>query len=130
MTGSVTSVELRQKVSPYLLAIRGTLSPPTLEASRMMHNQTAGDPEGVAAARSLGDLSHLVQVPLERPADGAGEFLILDLWNSIDGLNQFFANPQVQHGGSLMFAQLDPVVWAPSEGLLGYHLPAPHGKSG
>ena len=29
----------------YLLTIRGTLSPDTLEAARKVHNQTAGDPD-------------------------------------------------------------------------------------
>src|SRR5438477_2015201 len=97
----------------YLLSIRGTLAPSILEAARTIHNQTAGAPESIAAARSLGDLSHMVYVPLERPASGAGEFLIMDLWNSLPGLNQFFANPQVQEGGGLIFTQREPVVWAP-----------------
>jgi hypothetical protein len=71
----------------------------------------------------------MVYVPLERPASGAGEFLILDLWNSVQGLGQFFANPQVQEGAGLIFTQRDPVVWAPSESLLHYYLPVPHGVS-
>ena len=33
----------------YLLTIRGTLSPGTLEEARKIHNMTAGDPQGVAA---------------------------------------------------------------------------------
>ena len=49
----------------YLLTIRGTLSPDTLEAARKVHNQTAGNPDGVAAAKSLGDVSHMVYVPME-----------------------------------------------------------------
>ena len=52
-------------LSLYLLAIRGTLSPATLEAARKVHNQTAGNPAGVAAAKSLGDVSHNVYVPME-----------------------------------------------------------------
>src|SRR5205823_11841342 len=87
-----------QELERYLLSIRGTLSPPTLEAARKVHNETAGAPQNVAAARSLGDLSHMVYVPLGggEPEAGAGEFLIMDIWNSMDGLNQFFANKQVQ----------------------------------
>ena len=42
----------------YLLAIRGTLAPKTLEDARKTHNETAGAPANVAAARGLGDLSH------------------------------------------------------------------------
>ena len=32
------------KMSLYLLTIRGTLASPTLEAARIIHNQTAGAP--------------------------------------------------------------------------------------
>jgi len=120
---------LRQAVSPYLRSIRGTLAPATLEAARVVHNETAGDPQGIAAARSLGDLSHQVFVPIDRAAHDAGELLILDLWNSLPGLNQFFADQHMRQGGSMLFSQRDPVVWGPAEGLLRYSLPAPHGKN-
>jgi len=113
----------------YLLAIRGTLKSPTLEQARTIHNQTAGAPQNVAAAKSLGDLSHMVYVPTERPKTGAGEFLILDLWNSLEGLNQFFANHQVQEQAGLIFESRDPVVWAPAEGFFNYHFPSPYGKN-
>src|SRR5262245_7156508 len=86
-----------QGPSLYLLAIRGTLASPTLEEARAIHNATAGAPPNIAAAWALGDLSHMVYVPAGPPTAEAGEFLILDVWNSLDGLNQFFANPQVQH---------------------------------
>ena len=114
--------------NPYLLAIRGTLAPSTLEAARTIHNETAGAPPNVAAAKALGDLSHMVYVPLEHSETGAGEFLILDLWNNLDGLNQFFANPQVQEQAGRIFDTRDPVVWAPADGFASYHLPVPSGK--
>ncbi len=113
----------------YLLAIRGNLLPPTLEVARTIHNETAGAPANVAAARALGDLSHMVYVPTDRPKSGAGEFLILDLWNSMNGLSQFFANPQVQEQGGRIFRSRDPVVWAPAEGFNTYHYPAPSNKT-
>ena len=47
-----------------LLTVRGTLDAPEPEAARELHNQTAGSDEGVAAARSLGDLSHSVFSPV------------------------------------------------------------------
>jgi hypothetical protein len=120
----------KQELERYLLSIRGTLSPQTLEAARKVHNETAGAPQNVAAARSLGDLSHMVYVPLgaEQPATGAGEFLILDIWNSMDGLNQFFANKQVQEQAGMIFSERDPVVWAPASGFFSYSFPAPHDK--
>ncbi len=117
----------------YLLTIRGTLSPDTLEAARKVHNQTAGNPDGVAAAKSLGDVSHMVYVPMEHDGHekpkGAGEFLIMDLWYSMEGLNTFFADKQVQQGGAMIFSERDPVVWAPADGFTSFHIPAPFGNN-
>jgi quinol monooxygenase YgiN len=113
----------------YLLAIRGTLKGPTLEAARIIHNETAGAPANVAAAQSLGDLSHMVHVPVDRPKSGPSEFLILDLWNSLEGLNKFFANPQVQEQAGRIFSSRDPVVWAPAEKFTSYNIPSPFGKN-
>jgi quinol monooxygenase YgiN len=116
-------------LSLYLLSIRGTLAASTLEGSRRVHNQTAGAPENIAVAQSLGDISHMVYVPLEKPKKGAGEFLIMDVWNNLEGLNQFFANPTVQEQAGQIFTSRDPVVWTPAEGFVSYHLPAPFGKN-
>src|SRR5947209_18306642 len=110
----------------YLLTIRGTLAPPSLEAARQVHNQTAGAPEGVAAAKSLGDLSHMVYVPVNKEL---AELFIMDLWTSPSGLNQFFSDPQVQQGAAMIFTQRDPVVWEHAEGFLTYTLPAPTGHN-
>jgi len=119
---------MSQPMATYLLSIRGTLAPSTLESARTVHNQTAGVPANVAAAKSLGDLSHMVYVPTD--ANGArGEFLILDIWNNIDGLNQFFANKQVQEQAGQIFKQRDPVVWTPAEGFYSYYLPPPYGMN-
>ena len=46
----------------------------------------------------------MVYVPMEAPKKGAGEFLILDIWNSMEGLNNFFANPTVQEQAGQIFA--------------------------
>ena len=120
-------------LSLFLLAIRGTLAPATLEAARKVHNQTAGDPAGVAAAQSLGDVSHMVYIPAmhdeHAKTKGAGEFLIMDLWTSIEGLNTFFADKQVQEGGSMIFAERDPVVWSAAPGFTSYQIPAPFGMN-
>jgi hypothetical protein len=117
-----------QDLNLYLLAIRGTLASPTLEAARKLHNSTAGHPANVAAAQSLGDVSHMVYTPMEKPEAAAGDFLILDIWNSVDGLNQFFANPTVQEQAGQIFSQRDPVVWQSAGGFSSYHIPAPFGK--
>src|SRR6266498_2952787 len=117
----------------YLLTIRGTLSPATLEEARKAHNMTAGNPDGVAAAKSLGDVSHMVYIPMPHDGHaetkGAGEFLVMDLWTSTDGLNTFFSDHQVQEGAAMIFTERDPVVWAPAEGFVSFHIPAPFGKN-
>ena len=50
----------QQTLPWYLLSIRGTLAPATLEAARQTHNSTAGASANVAAARAMGeaDLQH------------------------------------------------------------------------
>ena len=113
----------------YLLTIFGKLKPATLAEARQVHNATAGNPDGVAAARSLGDLSHMVYVPTGSDGQAAGELLILDIWNSPEGLNQFFSSPDVQAGGEMIFTEREPVLWMPATGATSYHLPAPKGKN-
>lgn len=125
-SGTATSVQTLQR---YLLSIRGTLAPASLEAARGIHNATAGAPESVAAARSLGDLSHMVYVPIGQSGDSAGEFLILDIWRSMEGLNSFFANPHVQEQAGQIFSSRDPLVWVPADGFTTYHFPAPYGQN-
>jgi hypothetical protein len=87
----------------------------------------------IAAAKSLGDVSHMVYVPVQHDGHaktkGAGEFLVMDLWYSIEGLNTFFADKQVQEGGAMIFSERDPVVWAPAAGFTSFHIPAPFGNN-
>jgi hypothetical protein len=109
----------------YLLTIPGTLASPTLEMSRVLHNETAGAPANIAAAQALGDLSHMVYVPTHED----GGLFIMDVWNDLEGLNQFFAHPQVQEQAGRIFSKRDPVVWAPAPAdFFCYHLPAPTGQ--
>ena len=113
----------------FLLAIRGTLKAKTLEEARATHNMTAGNSEGVAAARALGDLSHNVYVTLG-DRTGAGELLILDLWNNLDGFNQFFANKQVQEGAEMIFTSVESrELWLRAQDFRSFILPTPAGKS-
>ena len=124
---------MNDQLTLYLLTIRGTLKPTTLEEARKVHNMTAGNPDGIVAAKSLGDVSHMVYVPMSHNGNGhaqtkdAGEFLIMDLWTSPDGLNTFFSDHQVQEGGAMIFSDRDPVLWAPAEGFVSFHIPAPFG---
>src|SRR5688572_27348266 len=113
----------------YLLSTQGTLVSRTVEVLRSIHNQTAGSPDGVAAAMSFGGMRHMLCTRLGTNGGGQGEFLSLDVWNSMEGLNQFFADPVVQEQAGQIFSERDPVVWQPADGFLSYHFPAPHGKN-
>ena len=109
----------------FLFTNTGTLRVKSPEEARVTHNATAGDPAGVAGAQALGDLSHLVYAPV---SEWSGEIMFIDQWTSAEGIQQFFANPQVQQGGAALFTAYDPVVWRPAEGFLQYTITAPLGQ--
>jgi hypothetical protein len=111
----------------YLLTIRGATVSASLAQTRAVHNATAGAAAGVAAARSLGDLSHNVYAG--HGADHAEEVLFIDFWNSLSGLGRFFADAQVQAGGDALFAKRDASVWAAATGFGSYHLHTPSGRA-
>src|SRR5689334_24741501 len=94
----------------FLLTVRGKAKAATTEEARTLHNATAGNPAGVEAARSLGDLSHQVFTPCGDAQ--AGELLFIDFWNSLSGMAQFFSDPQVQAGASQLFSRRDTPLWA------------------
>src|SRR5262245_32457932 len=114
-----------------VLTVRGTLVPKTLEAARVLHNETAGSAPGVAAARALGDLSHNVYTPRPGGPSNAkdGELLFLDRWDNPKGIMEFFSNPHVQQQGSNLFAEREPTIWMPARGSFSYRLPAPKSKT-
>jgi hypothetical protein len=116
---------------PIFLTVRGQTRPETIDGARILHNQTAGSKEGVAAARALGDLSHKVYVPVPTPQSSAkpGELLFHDVWESPEGLMQFFGNAHVQEQGGRMFSARDATVWMPARGAFGFNLPAPARRS-
>lgn len=112
------------------LTVRGKYLSKDLEACRVIHNETAGSPPGIAAARALGDLSHNVFAPLDSPASTAkaGEVLFIDWWQHPKGLMEFFANENVQMQGTRLFSSRDATVWMPAVGAFSYKLPAPSAK--
>lgn len=110
----------------YLLTVRGTTAPATTEEARTLHNATAGNPAGVEAARSLGDLSHQVFTPCG--STQAGQLLFIDFWNSLSGMGQFFGDPQVLAGAGQLFTSRDTPLWSEASGFGGFHLTVPSGK--
>jgi hypothetical protein len=112
----------------YLLTVRGHVKTPTAAHARELHNATAGSPDGVAAARALGDLSHNVYTSGGNGA-GANELLFIDYWNSPTGLGQFFADPQVMAGAEQLFADREGLLWAQTSGFGDFHLATPSGAA-
>ena len=111
----------------FLLAVRGTPVSASLEEARKIHNATAGAPQSIAGARSLGDLSHNVYTPYGESA--SPELLFIDFWNSLSGLGQFFQNKMVQEAASQLFASRDGVVWARARDFGAFHLTVPSGPA-
>lgn len=110
------------------LTVRGTALAKSPEAACRLHNETAGSPAGVEAARALGDLSHKVYVPVPNMGAQPDELLFLDVWTSAEGLGQFFSDPQVQQMAAKLFSARDGAVWMPAQGAFGFHLPSPMSK--
>jgi len=97
------------------------------DAMRTLHNETAGSPQGIAAARALGDLSHKVFTPNGGDAK-PDELLFLDVWVEAAGIGKFFAHPDVAAQGAQLFVHKDPTVWMPARGSYSYSLPAHRDK--
>ncbi len=111
-----------------LLTVRGTYIPANLDAARTLHNDTAGSEQGIAAARSLGDLSHKVYAPCAKggPMSNAktGELLFVDTWTDPGGIQTFFSNEHVVAQADKMFSARNPTVWMPARGSFSFNLPA------
>ena len=110
-----------------MLTVRGNLVPKNLEAARVLHNETAGSPQGIAAARSLGDLSHKVYAPVKD--DGSNELFFVDFWQSAEGIGKFFSDHNVQKQGANLFSKRDGTIWMPARGSFAFDLPAPAQKN-
>jgi hypothetical protein len=111
---------------PVTLTVRG-VAKLTGDAMRKMHNETAGSPQGIAAARSLGDLSHKVYAPKGGDAQ-PNELLFLDIWIEASGIGKFFSHPDVAAQGAQLFVNKDAVAWMPARGAYSYKLPSHRDK--
>jgi hypothetical protein len=128
MTNLAFKLAVEPVARPFLLTVMGESAASDPETMRTSHNMAAGSDQGVAAARSFGDLSHAVYSRIA-PASDANNLMFIDYWNSIEGLMQFFSDPQVQKGGEMVFKRREPIVWMPSAGLPSFNLPAPVGRN-
>jgi hypothetical protein len=127
MASQTTKYPSDISAATFLLTVRGTIAASSAEEARGIHNMTAGNPAGVEAARSLGDLSHNVYVGMG--SEHEHELLFLDYWNSLSGLGQFFSDPQVQQGAGMLFSTMDNPVWVAAADFGSFHLAIPSGKT-
>ncbi len=120
---------MNQEITFNLLTVTGKVIPPTIESTCKLHNETAGNPNGVATAKSLGDISHMTYMPLDAATDFKGDLLFMDIWDSVEGLNRFFSDDQVQAGAKMMFTSREAIVWTKLKGFLNFQFPSPSGKN-
>ncbi len=95
----------------FLLTVRGKAKAATTEEARTLHNSTAGNPAGVEAARSLGDLSHQVFT-------GYGDAHIgVDLWMDAEKMNGYYdLGLGFDALGPVFAGQPDTSVWRSAPG--------------
>jgi hypothetical protein len=129
MTTLPFTLQIDPTPSQFLFTVKGPLAAKDLEGGRVAHNMAAGSDQGVAAARSFSDLSHAVFVPVKANGSGAGDLLIIDYWSNPAGIGQFFSDPQVLQGGSMVYREREAVIWERTPGLPRFSLPAPTGKN-
>lgn len=96
---------------PYYTTVRARLKDADPEAAREAHNAV------VARLRpgntELGGVGHRVFANVQDPQ----EFLALDTWESMEGLQQAFGNPDTQREiGSLFDGQPEVTIWSPRDG--------------
>jgi len=112
-----------------LLTVMGKTTATSVEATCKLHNETAGNPGGVAAAKSLGDMSHMTFMPTGTASSFSGDLLFLDIWNNLDGMNRFFSDPHVQEGGNRMFSSRENIVWSKLDKFLNFNFSSPTGMN-
>ena len=99
----------------YITTVRARLRNPDQAGAMEEHNGIVGRlwPQG----QPLGAIGHKVYANLQDP----GEFLAIDRWSSIEGLQTFISDPAVQADlGSMFEGQPDLIIWAEREGWTNY----------
>jgi len=91
----------------YITVVRGKLKTADLAAAQSVHDSIVSKLSAVT--RPMGALGHQPHLSPHNP----GEFLAIDTWASLDGLQQFLSNPEIAAELSTMFAEPPDVsVWA------------------
>jgi len=96
---------------PFYTTVRGRLKDADQDAAREAHNAIV---ERLRARNAeLGGVGHRAFANVQDPQ----EFLAMDTWESIEGLQQAMGDPDTQREiGSLFDGQPDVAIWSPREG--------------
>jgi quinol monooxygenase YgiN len=93
----------------YITVVRGTLKGSPAEAQKG-HDATVEQLS--AMTRPMGAVGHRPHLNPQNPK----EFLAIDTWNNLEGLQNFMSNPDVASQlGSLFEGQPDISIWAESD---------------
>ncbi len=93
----------------YITVVRGKLSASSLEEAQKMHDGTV---EKLSAmTRPMGAIGHQAFLNPQDPM----EFLAIDMWNNLEGLQKFMGDPDVAAAfGRLFEGMPDISIWSES----------------
>lgn len=93
----------------YITIVRGQLKTADLAAAQAAHDAIVAKLSEMT--RPLGAVGHQPHLSPRNP----GEFMAIDTWNNLEGLQQFMSNPAVAAElGQMFAAPPDVSVWAES----------------
>ena len=94
----------------YITVVRGKLKGDSQKAAQMAHDATVEKLSEMT--RPMGALHHKAHLNPQDPM----EFLAIDAWNNLEGLQKFMTDPQVAEAfGALFEGMPDVSVWAESD---------------
>ena len=96
---------------PFYTTVRATLKDKDPEQAKAAHNAVVDKLLGKTQA--AGGLSHLAYANPQDPA----EFLAMDTWQSLEGMQEAFGDPETQAAIGGLFEEMPEIkVWMPREG--------------
>jgi hypothetical protein len=96
---------------PFFTTVRGRLNHTDPQAALQLHNDIVAELR--RRNEPLGGVGHRVFVNVQEPL----EFLALDMWETMEGLQQAFGNPDtVARMGSMFDGAPEVSIWSPRDG--------------
>lgn len=100
---TATGPDAAPAAAAYSAYVHGRLAETDMAKAQAAHDQVAGG--GEEAARAAGDLAHRVYLGTGAPVPAVeDEFLAIDEWQTLEGANAVYGDPNFQAGFSSLFA--------------------------